>query len=160
MRDDAYMEKAKIQCIVCLGLIVVLTGCGRKTAHDTTPTTNVAIDGTPMTNVSSVTNANVTVIPTEFPKDIFVIEGTVSSVTVSATNTFATIMTSQKLADVRATYSTHVKADGWTLQSTVVLGHAATIIAKKDTRTLTVAVTDVDGGTRVVLTSRTVDAAR
>src|SRR3989339_1335593 len=84
-----------------------------------------------------------TTLPTDFPEDIYVIEGKIiSAITNPAIENFSvSIETDKNLDEVSAIYQEKLKDENWKITGTMNFGEAVSIVASKDGRSASVMAT-------------------
>jgi len=94
-----------------------------------------------------------TTLPTDFPEDIYVIEGKIiSAITNPAIENFSvSIETDKNLDEVSAIYQEKLKDENWKITGTMNFGEAVSIVASKDGRSASVMATAEGGKTTVIL---------
>ena len=155
------MKHARIYLVLpVIGLALIGFGCGKKVVINT-PNGNV--NGTiDVTRNSANMNINGTTLqtgqqvslPADFPSDVYVIAGTIKTAvsTPNVSDTVALTATAS-MADANALYKQKLQDSGWTITTSGVIDvHSAAILASKDTRTVSVAISDTDGPTVVTIT--------
>jgi hypothetical protein len=93
-------------------------------------------------------------LPSDFPKDVYVIDGKIKSAISTQTDNGGyslSIVTTKSPADAYADYDNKIKADGWTVTTTGTFGGVYTVMANKDNRLLSVSMNESDGQTMVIL---------
>jgi hypothetical protein len=135
--------------------IFVLTACsslGQKTAEKTT---EKAIEKATGKDASvNINNKNINIntnegslqvgetiqVPTQFPKDVFVISGTIkAAIRNNEQNGFTlNIRTDRTVSDVKKIYEDKLNTDGWKITSSTDLNDSASIIAEKGKRIVSV----------------------
>jgi len=92
-------------------------------------------------------------LPSGFPSDVYVVDGTVTSATSSAEDAYTvTIETSKSVNAVKELYESKLASDGWDISMTMTFEDSATLGGEKDDRTVTVSIgEDSDGKTFVIL---------
>lgn len=100
---------------------------------------------------------NVT-LPSDFPSDVYVVEGKLLSVvTTGEKNIMVSIETKKTPAEVKTLYQDEMASDGWEIAGVMDFGDTASLMGKKDTRDLSVVVSADESSdlTNVVLTVAT-----
>lgn len=107
------------------------------------------------TNSGSWQAGDKVAVPDGFPKDVYVIDGTVKSAfSTPANKSFSlSIETSKSVADAQAAYEQKLKADGWSITASGTVMNSASLVAEKGNRTTTVGVSPSDKLTIVILTT-------
>jgi hypothetical protein len=99
---------------------------------------------------------NVT-LPSNFPSDVYVIDGTLKAAMTQQTgNSFiVSVETSKSISQAKTVYEKEIVDDGWTITTNMTYGGTVTLMAEKSNRTLGVGVTEVDGKTTVNISTST-----
>lgn len=95
-------------------------------------------------------------LPTNFPSDIYVVDGKINTaITSTETNGYTvSIESTQSVADLQALYDRELRADGWEITFTMASGGSATLGGTKGQRTVSVGINPGDEGkTNVVITT-------
>jgi len=101
---------------------------------------------------SMQTGSSVT-LPTDFPADVFVIEGKLTASLKTNEQAYTvTVETKESLARVKELYQERMVSDGWSMTSTMNLGGTISLMGEKDTRALSVLATEEEGKTTVIVT--------
>jgi len=158
-------------CVVLAGTAFVVTGCGKKAAEKaaekaiekaTNGQANVDLGTNSVkvnTNAGSLQVGGNITLPSSFPSDVYVIDGTIKAAsTVKEGEIYTvTIETSKTVAEAKVKYENELKNDGWTIALSMDYGTSASVGAKKGDRTVTVAIGESEGKTLVSLSvSKTV----
>lgn len=111
---------------------------------------DVDLDGetlTVNTNTGSFTVGEEVDLPDDFPSDIHVIDGTIkmATETTEIEGFSVSIETSKSVSAAKAEYEEQLVDDGWTITGMLDFTSAATVMAEKNNRTVTVTMTEVDG---------------
>ncbi len=143
-------------------LAIVLSGCGEKiveNAIESSTNGNVSVD---IDNNSVVINTNGSSLqvggdislPSDFPEDVYVIDGTItSSLTLTEPNGFQVIVsTNQSSQDARSTYQNKLAEEGWSISGTFDIAGGWSIAAEKVDRVATVSASVTEGATSVIIT--------
>ncbi len=155
MKRHAYLWLAPIAVLTLVGF-----GCSKKKVSVKTAAGNVNATVDVGTNSATI-NVNGTTmntgesvkLPSDFPNDVYVIDGTVKTA-ISTPNVGQTVSltTSKTMAEAQALYEQKMKDNGWMIASSgVVNGNTAAIIATKDNRTATIGISEVEKPTAVTL---------
>ena len=116
------------------------------------------------TNAGSFQAGGNVTLPDGFPSDVYVVDGTLTSATTSASNSGFTLSaeTTKSVNEVKALYEEQLKNEGWTISLTMSYENSASVGAQKDNRTTTVSIAqqEENGKTLVVLTTSTNDYAQ
>lgn len=159
-------------CVVLAGMAFVVTGCGKKTAEKAAEkaieestggqaevdvgTNSVKIN----TNAGSFQAGGNISLPSGFPSDVYVIDGTIkaaSTVTEGESYTVS-IETSKSVSEAKSEYESKLKDDGWNVTLSMDFQGSASLAAEKGDRTVTVSVGESEGKTLVILgTSKKVE---
>ncbi|MFA6098372.1 MAG: hypothetical protein WCV50_00955 [Patescibacteria group bacterium] len=157
------MKKIILVTMVPLAFIALLfiSGCGEKTAEKAIETAvgdhaDVDIDGNTVrvnTNTGSLQTGENVSLPSGFPSDVYVIDGTLKSAMSTNENQGYTvsITTSHSISDTKADYESKLAEDGWTISMSLTVEDGASIGATKDNRTTTISIGTDDGQTMVVI---------
>ncbi len=162
------MRKITTVSLVVAGLTLLGASCGKKVAEKTVEnaiekSTNgqadVDISNKQVqinTNGTSLTAGENVKLPSGFPADVYVIDGTLkSTLALAEDNGYSvTLTTSTSAADVKTKYESQLKADGWTIISTLALPEGSMLTAEKGLRTTSVTMTTPDGETMVSISTR------
>lgn len=105
------------------------------------------------TNAGSFTAGDSVSLPSGFPSDVHVVDGTITATTtMTEINGYSvSIQTSKTVTAVKEEYESKLKADGWTITMSLVVQGGATIGGEKDNRTATVSISEDDDGKAFVL---------
>lgn len=159
-------------CVVLTGMAFVVTGCGKKTAEKAAEkaiekatngqaevdigTNSVKIN----TNAGSFQAGENISLPSGFPSDVYVIDGTIkaaSTVTEGEAYTVS-IETSKSVTAAKEAYESKLKENGWNVTLSMDFQGSASLAAEKGDRTVTVSIGESEGKTLVVLgTSKKVE---
>ncbi|MBT3949296.1 hypothetical protein HOF40_04360 [Candidatus Parcubacteria bacterium] len=93
-------------------------------------------------------------LPSDFPEDVYVVEGTVKSVMKNPVGEgySITIETDKNVEDVKNIYTEKLPEDGWVLNAQMNLGEMAVVSGTKETSSVSVSISIQDEMTFVVLT--------
>ncbi len=157
------MKKSHVLGLASLAVFAVLAaGCGKKIVINT-PNGNV--NGTIDVNTNSANlningttlkTGDVVSLPSDFPTDVYVIDGTIkTSISTPGVGYTVALTTTKTVNEAKALYDQKLKDNGWTLATSGVIDtHSAAVIAQKGaTRSVTVAISDTDGPTVVTITA-------
>ena len=99
---------------------------------------------------------NVT-LPSGFPSDVYIIDGTLKAAMTQETgNSFiVSIETSKSVTQAKTSYEKEIADDGWTITTNMTYSGTVTLMAEKSNRTLGVGVSEVDGKTMVNISTST-----
>lgn len=94
-------------------------------------------------------------LPSDFPKDIYVIEGTIKAAISDQARESQTISieTNKSIDEVYSLYQEKLKSDGWKITGTMAYGEVSTVVAEKDNRTASVVISKSDNKTTVTLST-------
>jgi hypothetical protein len=152
-------------------LLFSVSGCGKSTAERSVENaieraTNNQADVDVSTNTVTInTNGgswqagqNVS-LPSGFPDDVYVIDGTLTSAITTTVGKAYTIsmQTDSSVSEVKSTYDREIVNDGWTVTADANYSGTMTILAEKDKRTLTVGIATADAITTVTISTFTPD---
>ena len=147
----------------CLVLAVTLSGCGKKTAEKAAEKTlekltngQVDVDeGTVKINTNSGSYAygEEVDLPSDFPSDVYVIDGTIKTASTDKQyGSFAvSIETSKSVSDVKSDYENKLKEKGWNITYSATAQDSSSISAEKDNRVVSVFISSSEGKTMVIL---------
>ena len=105
------------------------------------------------TNTGSFSAGESVSLPSGFPSDVHVVDGTITAVTTMTEidGYSVSIQTSKTVTAVKEEYESKLKADGWTITMSLVIQGGATIGGEKDNRTVTVSISEDDDGKAFVI---------
>lgn len=138
---------------------VFVAGCGQKVTIKTTngtATGTVDVDKQSANlniNGSTLVTGNKVQLPADFPSDVYIISGTIKTA-VSTPNISDTVAieATPSMSAANELYKTKLVENGWTITTSGVIDvHSAAIMATKDTRSVTVSISDTDGPTVVMI---------
>ena len=94
-------------------------------------------------------------LPSDFPKDIYVIDGTIKAAISDQARDSQTISieTDKSMDEVSSLYQEKLKSDGWKITGTMAYGDVSTVVAEKDNRTASVVISKGDNKTTVTLST-------
>lgn len=94
-------------------------------------------------------------LPSDFPKDIYVIEGTIKAAIYDQARGGQTISieTDKSMDEVYSLYQEKLKSDGWKITGTMAYGDVSSVVAEKDNRTASVIISKSDNKTTVTLST-------
>jgi hypothetical protein len=162
-------KKLFLSLAIVAAMALVLSGCGKTTAEKITEkaiekatngqasvdysTNTVTIN----TNTGSYQAGEHVTLPSDFPSDIYVIDGTLTSSSTDApTKTFTiSIDTTKSFNDAKTLYAQKIVDDGWTVSSTINYENTAGFIASKSNRNLTVSINNSSDKITVVISTYT-----
>lgn len=92
-------------------------------------------------------------LPSDFPTDVYVIEGTIKMAVTDQAGGGQTISieTAKSVEEVSATYQEKLKSAGWKITGTMNFGEGATVVAEKDNRSVSVIIGKSDDKTTVTI---------
>jgi len=143
--------------IIIIVLVVVLAT--RKTTVKTNNANITVSQGTNTvtvnTNAGSFQAGQKVSLPSDFPSDVYLTEGTLqSALKIDQDNSFTVNLQSDKtVAEVKAEYEEQLPADGWTITSTTELPVGTSVVADKGNRNTSVIISDSSGTTTVSVTT-------
>ena len=92
-------------------------------------------------------------IPDTFPKDVPILKGAVAKLSMSqGKSEVLHLHVPGSIADVAKEYQDKLKGEGWTIESSMNMGEASMLQAKKGTRQCAAMVVKEDAGTLIQLT--------
>jgi len=162
--------KKVLVILSCFALVLVLSGCGEKTAEKTAEkaiekSTNgqvdVDIDDNTIsvnTNEGSMQAGEEVSLPAGFPSDVHVVDGTITMATNVTENDMYTVsvQTTKSVAAVKAEYDAQLVKDGWTIAaSTAILDGALISATKGENRSISVSMGESEGYTFVTIGTST-----
>lgn len=157
--------KKVIICAMVLVMAVVLSGCGEKAAEKAIETSSggqvdVDIDSdkvTVNTNAGSLEVGEKVSLPSGFPTDVHIIDGTITSaMTLTAGESYTvSIQTTGTVNEAKADYENQLAADGWIVTMSLAVEDGFIMSAENGNRTVTVSIGDGDDGALVVLSTMT-----
>lgn len=148
-----------------MALVVLGAGCGQKAAEKTVEnaieraydgqadvdigTNSVSIN----VNGSSMNTGDSVALPSNFPTDVYVIDGTIkTAISTPGSGYNLGLETTKTVAQAKTLYEQKLPTDGWTITTTAVIDvHSAVVAASKNGRTVSVSISDTDGPTVVVV---------
>lgn len=94
-------------------------------------------------------------LPSDFPKDIYVIEGTIKAAISDQAREGQTISieTDKSMDEVYSLYQEKLKSDGWKITGTMAYGDVSTVVAEKDNRTASVVISKSGNKTTITLST-------
>jgi len=157
--------------IFCLALALVVSGCGEKAVEKAAETAieqstggqaDVDIGTNSIkvnTNEGSLQVGGNISLPSGFPSDVHVIDGTITAATTVTEGEAYTVSieTSKSVAAAKSEYETELKNDGWNVTLAMTFEGGATLAAEKDNRSVSVSMSESDGKTLVVLGTSTTE---
>lgn len=111
------------------------------------------------TNAGTFQTGESVTLPSSFPGDVHVTDGTLVSATSVTENSGYSVMvqSTASVDSVKAEYEREFTADGWTSQASLSYSGSVTLSYEKENRTATVTISEADGKTSVILTTATSD---
>ncbi len=99
---------------------------------------------------------NVT-IPSGFPSDVYVIDGTLRAAITTKANEAYTVSleTTKSVTDAKTEYEREMADGGWTITTNMTYSGMVTLMAEKNNRTMSVGISEIDGKTTVNLSTAT-----
>ncbi|MFA6587551.1 MAG: hypothetical protein WCT08_00610 [Patescibacteria group bacterium] len=109
------------------------------------------------TNGSSWETGDKVSLPTDFPSDIYVPEGTIKTALKTDANSSFTVSleSTTSMADIKSAYESHFQSQSWTITSSGAIQNSFSYLAQKGNRDLTVGISDSDGKRIVSITTYT-----
>ena len=151
----------------CLVLAATLTACGcEKTVEkaieqSTGGEADVDLDDGSVkvnTNEGSLEIGEEVDLPSGFPSDIYVIDGTITAAMSTGEDTYTvSIETTKSVSEAKAKYESELENDGWDITMTLDIGEGSTIGAEKDNRSVSISIAESDGATTVVIGTSTME---
>ena len=149
-----------------LALMVLGASCGKKAAENAvektvenatngqadvdlgTNTVSINVNGT------SVKTGTALALPTNFPTDVYVIDGTIkSSLATPGVGYTVALETTKSVAQAKALYDQKLPTDGWTITTSAVINeHSSAVMATKSGRSVQITIGDADGPNVVAIT--------
>ncbi|MFH1171520.1 MAG: hypothetical protein V1778_03210 [bacterium] len=162
------LSRAAIFSLI-VGFALLGASCSQKAAEKSTEraiekATNGQVNVDVGTNSATIqTNAGTmqiggsASIPSGFPSDVYVENGTVTSSVTTTENQGYTVSieTTASVSAVQANYTTHLQADGWTITYSGETQETVWLMATKEKRTVSVSITSQDGKTVIALSTAT-----
>ena len=160
------MTQRKILWIIpLLALAMVGAGCGKTTAEKTVENnikkaTNGQAD-VDLTNNSAKVNINGSSLvtgdrvslPSDWPTDVYVADGTIkTAVSTKDVGWTVSLESTQSVSVIQALYAEKLPTAGWIISANATVEKSVAIIANKNTRSLNIGISDVDGKTVVTIT--------
>ncbi len=164
------MRKKTLLLIAPLAILTlfVVSGCGKvseKAAEKAIEkSTNGAADVDLSTNSirvnvngSSWETGDSVSLPSGFPSDIYVVDGTIKVAYANTSDKGYTVSieTSKTPSEVQSTYNEKLTSSGWSIISTANYQGATSLQAQKDNRTISVGASSSDGKTTATITTYT-----
>jgi len=153
-------------CVIVLAMAVVLSGCGEKAAEKAIETStggqaDVDVDKDSVkvnTNSGSWEVGEEISLPSGFPSDVHVVDGTiVTAMTITENEAYTvSIQTSETVNSVKEEYESELASDGWDVTMSFAMQDGFSMSAEKGDRMVTLSIGSEDEGALVVLsTSKT-----
>jgi hypothetical protein len=152
-----------------------LTGCGEKKIAEkvaekaiekaTNGAAEVAVDNdtiTVNTNAGSWTAGENVSLPTGFPSDVYMIDGTVKVATTIKENEayMVSLETTKSVAEAKTAYEKELAADGWTININMTISESVSLGGEKGDRLVNATIMKLDDSkTQVTLSVSTKEAA-
>ncbi|MFH1367176.1 MAG: hypothetical protein ABIH38_04295 [Patescibacteria group bacterium] len=158
-----------LSLVMAAGLL--LTGCGEKKVAEnilekaTNGAADVDVSGdtiTVNTNAGSWTAGDSVSLPSGFPSDVYVIDGTVKVATTIKENEsyMVSLETTKSVAEAKAAYERELAADGWTININMTISESVSLGGEKDNRTVSVIIAKTDDSkTQVSISTAVIDEA-
>jgi hypothetical protein len=163
------MKKAIIISAALL-LVVTLSGCGKKiaeksaeqaaekaleTASGGKADVDVSKDSVSIkTNEGSYQAGTSVSLPDGFPKDVYVIDGTITTAMNLYQGSYTiNIQTNYSVNEAYTKYENQFKGSGWTISLNYSDANGKSLMAQKGNLTVTVAIAEQEGKTNVIVTS-------
>lgn len=91
-------------------------------------------------------------LPSGFPSDIYVVDGTIkTAVTTVAGKAYMIALSSIKtVSEIKALYESKLVSDGWTISANATIQTSVSLVAEKGNRTVTLGISPSDDSTTVV----------
>lgn len=91
-------------------------------------------------------------LPSGFPSDIYVVDGTIkTAVTTVAGQAYMIALSSTKtVSEIKALYESKLVSDGWTISANMTIQTSVSLVAEKGNRTVTLGISPSDDSTTVV----------
>lgn len=152
---------AGVATAVVVIIIAVMVFSNKTTVS--TPNGDVQIDRdgdtvTVNTNEASLEVGEQVSLPSDFPTDVHVADGTLQAAfKLDSGNAFSvSLISNDSVTDLKSEYQSEMKNDGWTVLSSLDLPTGSTIAAEKDNRMFSVSMSQGDdGATNVVISTST-----
>jgi hypothetical protein len=147
--------------LTLIGLALFTFGCGNSDTYETADgSVTVSQDGDAAKyeiqsedgKTTMTTSDSGVAIPETFPKDVPIPNGAVAQLTMTqGKNEMLHLRVPGTVAEMAKSYPETLKAEGWTIESSMNMGDSSMIHAKKDNRQCTVMVVKDDSGTTLQL---------
>ena len=164
------MNKKLILLVIAITPLVVLSGCGQKSltekqlenAVEDSMGQNVDVDmGNGEVKITTEDGSVMEVgggvsIPTDFPKDVYVVDGDIASAmkNVMGAGYQSTLSNGKTVSENQAIYEEELIKEGWTIGQSFAMGDTVMLSANKDDRTTSVTISidpDNEGTTMVII---------
>jgi len=161
-----HTRMSKRTLVIALLIFVTLpaAGCAKKAAEKTAEnaiekSTNGTADVdikdnsvTVNTNGGSWQAGEQVSLPSGFPSDIYVVDGTIkTAVTTVAGQAYMIALQSTKtVSEIKTLYESKLAAEGWTISANMTIQTSVSLVAEKGNRTVTLSISPSDDGTTVV----------
>lgn len=134
--------------LAAAAIVLIGASCGQKAAEsiiEKATNSDVDIKNNSITinsNGSSWTTGESVKLPSGWPTDVYVIDGTIKSAMTITEGTSYTISidSSKSLSEAQELYKSKLKGDGWTIIVDSSMANFATMTAEKDSRTVSVTI--------------------
>ncbi len=146
------MKKVIVLSVFLVAVMFVLSGCGEKAAEKAIETStgeqaDVDIDNDTVsvnTNEGSMQVGEEVDLPDDFPSDVYVIDGTITSaLQVNENQGYSvSVTTDESVSNVMDEYEAQLADDGWTISGTMNFGTSATVVAEKGNRSVSVSASE------------------
>jgi len=151
-----------LSLVVVLSGTLLLAGCGEKKAAEkavekaSNGAVDVDIDNNKVTintNEGTIEVGDSVKLPSDFPSDVYVIDGTIKGVTHISENKGYTVSieTTKSVSQAKTEYENELKEEGWNITFSMNIQNGASMTAEKDNRNLTVSISSDGETTQVVL---------
>lgn len=90
-------------------------------------------------------------LPSDFPTDVYVVEGKIKAAISSEGNYSITIESDKTIEELSNLYQEKLKAADWKITGTMNFGDSASVVGEKDTRNISIMFAKNDGKTSVIL---------
>lgn len=90
-------------------------------------------------------------VPDNWPSDVHLTEGSVTSVTNTDVGNSVTITSDKSVADLKTEYQNALTKDGWDITTTMDVGTNLIFSAKKDNRVVNISIGEEDNHTVVII---------
>ena len=109
------------------------------------------------TNAGSFQAGESVSLPSDFPDDVYVIDGTIKTALALTENQgySVSIESNVSVSEAKSTYESELADAGWTIASTYSTANGAVLSAQKANRLATVSLSEADNQTTVVISTST-----